>query len=278
VKLRSGKDGEADEASVSLIDGVEILGHRPLAACTSGVLHCAPEHLGARRPRAPAAENHGQGDSGRRHLAGGQGHDAGIVGTGQGESISGMSGSSVMEGEEFLGRSRACLTPTFTSPRVAPPEPRCSAGVGRAACAEGVSAVPIFLEGKRAWKGRPEGDGSDNEGLRSLGRVEIRESLGRREARGLAEPEPVKEIAQPLPTGVDGHATTSAAAAAAQQNVDLKHPPHQGRPRESSQSSGTGGRDRSGALEAKGLAPVHRRARRRRPRRRRPGVSASAAS
>jgi hypothetical protein len=33
----------------------------------------------------------------------------------------------------------------------------------------------------------------------SLGRVESRECLGRRETRRLAEPEPVKEIAQPLP-------------------------------------------------------------------------------
>jgi hypothetical protein len=59
----------------------------------------------------------------------------------------------------------------------------------------------------------------------SRGRVEIRDPLGRREARRFAEPEPVKEIAQPLPTGVDGHDTASAAAAAAQQNVELEQSP-----------------------------------------------------
>jgi hypothetical protein len=56
--------------------------------------------------------------------------------------------------------------------------------------------------------------------------------LGRREARRLAESEPVEEIAQPLPTRVDGHDTASAAAAAAEENVDLEHAPHQGRPGE----------------------------------------------
>jgi hypothetical protein len=92
------------------------------------------------------------------------------------------------------------------------------------------------LEGKRTWKGRPgpEGDGFDNEGLCHSGRVEIRKSLRRREARGLAEAAPVQEIAQPRPTGVNGHNTASAAAAAAQQNVELEHPPHQGRPGEPS--------------------------------------------
>jgi hypothetical protein len=60
----------------------------------------------------------------------------------------------------------------------------------------------------------------------SLGRVEIMEPLWGRAARRLAEPEPVKEIAQPLPTGVDGHDAAAAATAAAQQNIDLEHPPH----------------------------------------------------
>ena len=46
----------------------------------------------------------------------------------------------------------------------------------------------------------------------SPGRVEIRESLGRRAARGLAEPEPGQEIAQPRPSGVDGYDPAAAAA------------------------------------------------------------------
>src|SRR5262247_1759895 len=66
----------------------------------------------------------------------------------------------------------------------------------------------------------------------SRGRGEIREPLGRREARRLAESDPVQEIAQPRPTKVDGHDTAAAAAAAAQQNVNLEHSPHQGGPRE----------------------------------------------
>src|SRR5262245_6334389 len=42
----------------------------------------------------------------------------------------------------------------------------------------------------------------------STGRAEIREieeTLGRRAAQRRAEPKAVQEIAQPLPTGVDGH-------------------------------------------------------------------------
>lgn len=61
--------------------------------------------------------------------------------------------------------------------------------------------------------------------------------LGRRAARRLAEREPVQEIAPPRPAGVDGHDTASAAAAAAQQNVDRDHPLHQGRLGESSRSA-----------------------------------------
>jgi hypothetical protein len=69
---------------------------------------------------------------------------------------------------------------------------------------------------------------------RSGGRVESRDPLGWREARRRAEAEPVQEIAQPPPLRVDGHNATAAAAAAAQENVDLEHPPHQGRPGEAS--------------------------------------------
>src|SRR5215468_7537481 len=64
----------------------------------------------------------------------------------------------------------------------------------------------------------------------STGRAEIREieeTLGRRAAQRRAEPKAVQEIAQPLPTGVDGHDTAAAATAAAQQNVDLEHSPQQ---------------------------------------------------
>jgi len=94
----------------------------------------------------------------------------------------------------------------------------------------GVFAVRCgFLEGKRAWEGRPEWRGSDSEVLCHLA-VSNHGTLWGREPRRLAEPEPVKEIAQPLPTSVDGHDTAAAAAAAAQQNVEVEHPPHQGRP------------------------------------------------
>jgi hypothetical protein len=49
--------------------------------------------------------------------------------------------------------------------------------------------------------------------------------------RGYGEgQESVQEIVQALPTGVDGHDTAAAAAAGAQQNVEVEHPPHQGRP------------------------------------------------
>ena len=71
--------------------------------------------------------------------------------------------------------------------------------------------------------------------------------------RGIAEPEPVQEIAQPRPTGVDGHDAAPAPAAAAQQNVDLEHPPHQGRPGE---ASGPGrGTARGSGGEGRGAGP-----------------------
>ena len=73
---------------------------------------------------------------------------------------------------------------------------------GRAACASGVSAVRCpFLDGKRAWKGHPSGADPISERLCHVAGVEIREFLGRGEARRLAEPEPVQEIAQPGPPG-----------------------------------------------------------------------------
>ena len=62
----------------------------------------------------------------------------------------------------------------------------------------------------------------------SLGRVESREPLGRREARRLAEPEPVQQLEQPLPTRVDGHDAALAPAARAHENVEREHPPQQG--------------------------------------------------
>ena len=85
----------------------------------------------------------------------------------------------------------------------------------------------------RADAGRAGGGPVRLDGFMSTGRAEIREigeTLGRREAQRRAEPKAVQEIAQPVPTGVDGHDTAAAATAAAQQNVDLEHSPHQGRP------------------------------------------------
>src|SRR5216684_6258222 len=64
------KHGEADIAAIALVDAVEVLRHRPLAALHAWVLHGAPEHLGARRPRAPAAKDHRERDPLRLHRAG----------------------------------------------------------------------------------------------------------------------------------------------------------------------------------------------------------------
>ena len=43
---------QADGAPIAPIDAVEVLRHRPLAALHGRILHGAPEHLGARGPRA----------------------------------------------------------------------------------------------------------------------------------------------------------------------------------------------------------------------------------
>ena len=71
--------------AVVAVDRVEVLGAGPFAAVNVGVADGAAEHVGAFRPRAGAAEDHGEVDAIRFHLAGGERHDAGVVGTGQGD-------------------------------------------------------------------------------------------------------------------------------------------------------------------------------------------------
>ena len=78
--------GQADVAAVALLHAVEVLRHRPLAALDLRVLHGAPQHLGARRPRPPAPQDHGERDAFRLHLAGGERKDAGVVRARQGDS------------------------------------------------------------------------------------------------------------------------------------------------------------------------------------------------
>src|SRR5262249_29748634 len=42
--------GEPDKTSITLVDAVEVLRHRPLAALHRRILYSAAEHLRARRP------------------------------------------------------------------------------------------------------------------------------------------------------------------------------------------------------------------------------------
>src|SRR5207249_2702187 len=45
------KHGQADEAPIALVDPVQVLRHRPLAAVYAWVLNGPTKHLGPRRPR-----------------------------------------------------------------------------------------------------------------------------------------------------------------------------------------------------------------------------------
>ena len=78
--------GQADIAAVALLHPVEVLRHRPLAALDLGVLDGAPQHLGARGPRSPVPEDHGERDAFRADLAGGERQDARVVGAGESDS------------------------------------------------------------------------------------------------------------------------------------------------------------------------------------------------
>jgi hypothetical protein len=77
---------QADVAAIALVHAVEVLGHRPLAAVHLPVLHGAPQHLRARRPRSPAAQDHGERDALGLDLARREPQDARVVGAGQGHS------------------------------------------------------------------------------------------------------------------------------------------------------------------------------------------------
>jgi hypothetical protein len=79
-----------------------------------------------------------------------------------------------------------------------------------------------------AWEGRSASDGGE---LCHCAPLRSGDAGG---GRGIAKFQPVQKLAQPLPTGVDGHEAAPAPAARAQENVDREHPPHQGRPGEAS--------------------------------------------
>jgi len=71
-----------------------------------------------------------------------------------------------------LSRDAPLASPRCQGPGGPGPRPKCaesgwpSGRGGRAACARGVSAARCrFLDGKPAWKGRPEWGGPDNEGF-----------------------------------------------------------------------------------------------------------------
>ena len=82
-EIAQGEHGQADVAPIALLDAVEVLRHRPLTALHGFILHGAAQHLGARRPRSAAAQDHRERDALRLHLAGRERHDAGIVCAGE---------------------------------------------------------------------------------------------------------------------------------------------------------------------------------------------------